>query len=288
MENTPNHPEEPQQDPQKMHFLRHSKAAYGSYAQVLDSENPDRPIDLNKQKVPDLLPAGVELAIKEAEAFLSKLNPETTALFFVSSSQSRAFETAHIYKEIAKQKGFTILAPEHPRNTQSNSDAEIRVVRALSLKPDSSLWASIYNPPAYMAPINWDAVDSETKARWDAARTLILADDKGSWGANYAHYSDLLKQKKMLPDTESTAEELFSTQFQQLLILARFGAQKASSGHGGKKIEIIVVGHENYMTEAMETYFNEEMVNNCEVINISVAADGRIEMTKKGKKMIVS
>jgi hypothetical protein len=266
-------------------LLRHSKADYKSYSAVVDSENPDSPLDLQGQILPDVPQKGVELAQKEAEKFFAGMKPDEDALFFVSSSQARALETAKIYKDIAKEKGFTVITPEHTRNPleERMDEREIRVLKTLSLKPGSALWGSIYNPPAYMPPINWEAVDPETKKKWDEARAIIAASDKGNWGANFHHYSDVLKEKGLLPETEDTANELFGTQFQQLKKMAQFGAGKAKSGYEGKNIRIIAVGHENYLTEAIKQYFGEEGINNCEVFNINVDNNDGISLTRRGE-----
>ena len=270
-------------------FLRHSKAGYKSYAEVLNSDNPDRTVDLSEQVLPDVLEAGVALARTEAGKLFSGMDPEATALFFVSSSQSRAIETAKIYKDFAKQKGFTIISPEHHRNPIARplNEEDIRVVNTLSLKPDSSLWSSVYTPPAYMAPINWEAVDSKTKEKWDEARKIVLSDDKGNWGSNFAHYSDQLKKEGLLPGDQNTAKELFESQLPQILRLARFGAEKAKEGFEGKRVEIIAVGHENYLAKAFEEYFGDEGINNCEVVTVDVS-DEATTLTRRGRSTHIS
>lgn len=276
--------EEAKKDTARVHLLRHSKAGYKSYVEVLNSDNPDRPLDLTKQVIPDVPEAGVELAKKEAEKLFSQMDPAENALFFVSSSQSRAIETAKIYKDFAKEKGFTVISPEHHRNplAERMDEKDIRVVNTLSLKPDSSLWSSLYNPPAYLSPINWGGVDGTTKAKWEEARKVVLSEDKGNWGANFAHYSDQLKENGLLPADQGTAKELFETQFPQILRLARFGAQKAKEGFEEKRIEIIAVGHENYLAKAFEEFFGEEGINNCEVVTVNIEDDATT-ITRRGK-----
>ena len=282
-------PNEDKDKSTRTHLLRHTKAGYKSYAEVLTSDNPDRPLDLARQIIPDVPEAGVELARKEADKLFSQMNPAENALFFVSSSQSRAVETAKIYKDLAKEKGFTVISPEHHRNplAERMEETDIRVVNALSLKPDSSLWSSVYNPPAYLSPINWDAIDPETKKEWEAARKVVLSEDKGNWGANFAHHSDQLKKEGLLPQDQNTAKELFETQFPQILRLARFGAQKAQQGFEGKRVEIIAVGHENYLAEAFEEFFGEEGINNCEVVTVDVDSEATT-ITRRGRTVDVT
>lgn len=269
-------------DPE-IHLLRHSKAAYKSYSQVAGSENPDRPVDPEHQVFPDLPESGVRLAQEEAEKFFASMNSESDAVFFVSSSQARALETAQVYKEVANAKGLTVITPEHDRNPAHDivGDGEIRVLRSLSIDKGNVLWGALYNPPAYIPDINWSAVDAEMKVRWDAARAIVLANDHGSWGANYFQYSDILKEQGMLPAEEATAQEQFDTQFQRLKQLMRFGAKKAKDGFDGKKIHIVAVGHENYLSKALERYFHDEEIKNCEVLDVRVS-DEKIEMTRRG------
>jgi hypothetical protein len=274
---------------EEIKFIRHSKSGYKSYREILGSDNPDQPLDIKEQVIPDISEAGIDLAKQEAEKLLSAMNPEAEALFFVSSDQVRALETAKIYKDISKEKGFTVITPEHHRNPMAEEmgDEEIRVVKSLSIKPESSLWSAIYNPPAYLAPINWEGIDPDVKLKWEKARQAILSDDKGNWGANFSHHSDILKEHGLLPNDQSTARELFETQFPQILRLARFGAKKAQSGFEGKKIRIIAFGHENYLAKAFEEYFGEEGINNCEVVDVDVNSDESITITRRGDSKAV-
>lgn len=273
----------------EIHLLRHSKAGYKSYEEVAASENPDRPLDIGHQVFPDVPEAGVRLAQEEAGKLFATMNPGSDAVFFVSSSQARALETAQIYKEVAKEKGLTIIIPENDRNPahEEVGDGEIRVLKALSINKGSVLWGALYNPPAYMPKINWEAVDMETRKKWDDARAIVLANDHGSWGANYFHYSDILKEKGVLPTEEATAQEQFDTQFQRVKQLMQFGAKKAQDGFEGKKIHIVAVGHENYLSKALERYFQDEEIKNCEVLDVHVS-DEKIEMTRRGETVDIT
>lgn len=288
LERTPNTPQEnePKGD---IKFIRHSKAGYKSFGEVIGSDNPDRSIDVKEQVLPDLTESGVELAKQEAEKVFSEMNPVTDAFFFASSDQARALETAQIYKDIATQKGFTVITPEHHHNplAERMSEEEIRVIKSLSLKPESSLWGALFSPPAQLAPINWEGVDPDVKLKWEKARQAILSDDKGNWGANFSHHSDILKEHGLLPNDQSTARELFETQFPQILRLALFGAKKGQSGFEGKKIRIIAFGHENYLAKAFEEYFGEEGINNCEVVDVDVNSDESITITRRGDSKAV-
>lgn len=268
-------------------FIRHSKAGYKSFGEVIGSDNPDRPIDTKEQITPDLTEAGIELARQEAGKVFSEMNPDTDAIFFASSDQARALETAKIYKDIAKEKGFTVITPEKHLNplAEKMDEGDIRVIKSLSLNPESQLWAALFSPPALLPQINWGSIDPETKSKWEEARKVVLEDDRGNWGSNFAHYSDTLREHGLLPEKISTAEELFKTQFPQLLRLARFGAKKSEGGFEGKNVKIIAFGHENYLAKAFEEYFGEEGIQNCEVVNVQVDSDGSVEIERRGESV---
>jgi hypothetical protein len=226
-------------------FVRHSKSSYQTYGDIMGSLNPMAEYNKEKQSTPDLTIVGIEMARQEAEKFLSMLNPNEDELFIVSSNEARAIESANIYREIARSKGFTIIKPEHARSGLSEeiANGEIRIIESLSINSTHLLIDNVFNPPAKRGVINWSAIDSEFKARFDEASKIIEADDQGSYGGNLAKHGD--KIKEIFPEIE-TAEELFKGQFQKLKRLAKFGIKKAQESDNKKNIKILAFGHENY------------------------------------------
>jgi hypothetical protein len=270
-------------------FIRHSKAGYATYKQILDSEVPQQPTDPKNQVLPDLPQEGIDLAQREAKQLFFKMDSGKEALFFISGNQARVLETAKIYKEIAKEKGFTVIRPEHHRNPlveQMNED-EIRVVQALSLHQDNPFWSAVYYPSSRSQSINWEKIDPEIKTRWDAARGIVMSNDEGIWGANFLYHSNKLKKDGLLPNDQNTVGELFKKQFPQIIHLVRFAAKKAAEGFDKKKVICILFGNENYFLEVLEQYFAER-IDNCEVIRFDVNPDDSIIVTKKGKSTTVS
>ena len=268
MEESPKEPNEAEGEARhSAHFIRHSKANYASYEQVASSDDPTRPVNIEGQVVPDLTESGVELAKQEAQRFFAELDPNRDELFFTSSNEVRALETAQLYKIVAKEKGFTIHTPEHVRGelAEDIGEGDVWVIDALSLNTQNVLVNSAFSPEAQLSTLNVDGLDEETRDKWQKARAIVNADDKGSWGANYFAHSEELKQ--IFPEIE-TSEELYAGRFQKLLKLALFGFKKADEATAGKNIRILAFGHENYMGYALNKYFDEHELKNCEVVTI--------------------
>ncbi|MEI8337700.1 MAG: hypothetical protein WCF92_00960 [bacterium] len=266
-------------------FIRHSVSSYKTYADIVSSDKPLEQLNPNNQSFPDLPEKGIEFAKQEAEKFFAGLEPKKDVIFFASSNEARAIETANIYRQIAHQKGFEILKPEHSRNEHAEEigEGEIRVVKNLSIYPDKNtniLIDSVFNSPKKRSLVNWQAVPTELKERYDRASKIIEADDKGSFGQNLAAHSEEIK--KILPEI-STAEELYKGQFQNILRLIKFGLKKAESSKQEKQVKIIAFGHENYLMHMLEKSFQEDGIKNCEAINLNVE-DGIVKAKFRNKE----
>lgn len=262
-------------------FTRHSKASYKTYAETLASENPQAPFDAEKQIIPDITESGIELAKNEAEKLFTAMNPETDALFFASSNEARALETANIYRQAAHEKGFEVLTPEHTRSgvAETIGEGEIRAVKNLSLDNTNTLESNVFNPKFLTGKENLLVLDSETRRKWDEARAIIDADDKGSWGTNFYHHSEEIQ--KIFPELKN-AKEQYETKFQNLLRLAEFGIRKAEESEHPKNIKILAFGHENYMSYALNKYFGDHEIKNCETITVDIGDDTSLE--RRGEK----
>lgn len=266
---------------------RHSISSYATNKKIL-SENPQGPMDPDHQIIPDLTPEGRELAEHEAEAFFDQLNPETDSLFLVSSDQARALETANIYRKVAKKRGFEIIKPKHTKSelAEEIGEGEIRTVEGLSLNIRNMLAHHAFVPEGKVEDIRWDTVSPEMKTRWEKARAIIRKHDYGSWGANFFHHSE--KISKLFPEDEiRTAQELYDTEFQNLLRLIRFAHKKMEETESPKNIKVLGFGHENYLSIALDTYFHEHAIGNCEMIRFQVE-DGFISMSAKGQEKVIT
>ena len=266
-------PQDDKKDKNSAHLLRHSISGYKTYKEAIKSEDPQAAVDYDKQVTPDMPEAGIELAKNKAVEFFKTLDPETDAIFFVSSNEARALETANIYREEARKQGFEIIKPEHIRNNLADEigKGEIRAVNTLSLNIDNALLGSVFNPDKYLGEINWEAIDQETKKKWDKAREIINSDDKGSWGGNFHHHSEEIQ--KIFPEIKS-AKNLYERQFKNVLKLVNFGMDKIEKANINKNVKIIGFGHENYLTYALDKYFKDHSMDYCEAIEFDVDEGG--------------
>lgn len=255
---------------------------------ALDSAHPDQPLNKHEQVYPDLTEEGVELAHTSAEKLLGTLNPETDALFFVSSDEARAIETANVYREVARTQRFEVIKPEHTRSDLATevADGEIRVLRGLSMDVPNVLGMNVFSPPAQLAgmSLDWSQVPSDFRERWERAHAIIKADDRGSWGANFHHHSAAVKE--IFPEIKST-EDLYNTQFKNLLRLAEFAKTKAATSGMQKNLKVLAFGHESYMAQALEAHFGDFQLKNCEAIGIEPESDGTFVLTRSGVQEVV-
>lgn len=273
-------------------FTRHSKAAYRTYAKIVGGGDPLARVDREGQVVPDVPEAGVELAQKSAEELFTSMDPETDVLFFVSSDEVRALETANIYRKVSHERGFVTLKPENVRGELATSigEGEIRTVRQLSLDIDNTLFSSIFNPDRTMPPINWEGIEESKREQiqkaWDDARAIIHSDDKGSWGSNFFAHSEAIKEifKEVYPEMQSS-KQVYEGKFQNLIKLAEFALEK-SSKIKGKNVKVLAFGHENYMGYALDKYFQDHELNNCESISIETDGDN-FTMERRGITAII-
>lgn len=253
-------------------FIRHSAAKYDSYGRIARSDNPQAPFDPENQLTPDLTAGGEELAAQEAEKYFAELDPKEVVLFFASSNEARAIETANIFRRVAHAKGFEILKPEHARSdlAEQVGAGEIRVLETLSLNNPNTMAGMVFNPEKVKSPVNVDALDDEARRKWEAGRAIILADDRGSWGANFQAHSD--EMQALFPEVK-TSQELMDSTFSNLMRLIRFGQKKAEVAGLDKGVKVLGFGHENYMMAALGQYFQEHGMKNCEAIRFTISDD---------------
>ncbi|OGY94911.1 MAG: hypothetical protein A2406_01325 [Candidatus Komeilibacteria bacterium RIFOXYC1_FULL_37_11] len=278
--------ENPTQNNSNEIFLtRHSEAEYRTNRAILEND-PEGSLDPEDQISPDLSEKGKKLAREKAEEFFSKLNHQEDSLFFVSSNQIRAIETANIYREVAKEKGFEILKPEHTRSEYSEdmSGGDIRVVQSLSLQVPNMIIQHVFSREEALKGVDWDKVSEETKEKWDRARKIIEADDHGSWGANYYYHSEEIK--KIFPELKS-AKDLDEAQFKNVLRLVKFADKKIKESGSEKKIKILGFGHENYLGVALNEYFQDHEIKNCETVSFQVDEDN-IKASFRGQEKDIS
>ena len=264
----------------EVYSIRHGAAEYKPYKDLMAGPNPQGQFEANQQSEPDLTEAGKESARQDAEAFLDTLDPKTDQLFLVSSNEARAIETASIFRVVALEKGFTIIKPEHSRSKLADKlgQGEVRVLEALSLNKDGVLARQVFQPN--MPTVNWAAVDSSFAQNWRQARALVEADNRGSWGANFAAHSEAVK--KLLPVIE-TVKELYDSKFKILLRYLKWADGKIKKEAPDSGIKLLAFGHENYVLQMLMDEFGEEGIKNCEAIKFETDGAGAITATFRGK-----
>jgi len=267
----------------EVHFVRHGKAQYKTYGDIVASDNPQQPFNPEEQVVADLTEKGVAEVEIEAIKFIGSLDPEKDVLFFVSSNESRAIQTANIYRGEAHKAGVDVIRPKKAgtKFAEEIGDGEIRTVKNLSLNSRNIILNKLFNSPKQPDDINWSAIDPETREKWDRARAIIVAGDKGSFGANFFAYSHELQD--IFPEIK-TSLEMYENNFQNLLKLIRFAIKKIEDSGISKKVHVMAFGHENYLLDFLAKRFQEEGIKNCEAINIKTKGDS-ISAEFRGKEV---
>lgn len=262
-------------------IIRHGAATYKRYRDQ-KGVDPAGQVKVKEPAVPDLTPEAKAEARKEAEKYFDTLDPEQDAIFIVSSNEDRAIETGNEYREVAHERGFEVIKPNKPGSEISEqiSEGEIRVIENLSLNIDNLLVASIFNPESAQVGWNWDKVEPELKTKWEEARKIINSDDKGSFGANFFAHSEAIKG--IFPELKS-AKDQFERKFQNLLRLIKFALKKVKESEYPKDIKVLAFGHENYLCYALNEYFDEEGIGNCESVDFEVTEEG-VRLSYRGKE----
>lgn len=278
-------PEEERKRKDEVYYIRHSRSGYETYAKNLKSNDPRQPVDYDRQVIPDLPESGRELAREEARNFFAGLDPQSDAAFFVSSNEARALETAKIYAEVAKEMGFEVIPPENPGSKAAKwiGHGDIRMLPTISLEIKDTFVNSVFNPESHLKNVNLGAVDEGTRKKWEQAREIINADDKGSWGANFFAHSE--KIKAIFPEYIQSSKDLFDDSFQRIRRLVRFGMKKAVESGYPKNIKVLAFGHEDKVGYALDTYFDNHELGNCESVRFSLDDEkGNMELSYRGKK----
>lgn len=248
--------------------FRHSKAIYKEYEKKLASDNPQSKIDIEAQESDDITPEGHDFARKQAHAFLDLMDPHKDIFYIVSSNQTRAIQTADIYARVAMERGFNVVRHKKTGTELADKIGEgyVRAIDSLSLNFQHPLEDAVFNPEAFLPKINWAAVDPSVKAKWEQAHQIVLANDNGSWGANFFEHAEEIK--KIFPYMKS-AQDLYEGQYKNMLRLVDFAKKKA----GNERINVLSFGHENYMGAPLQEATGNHALGNCEGVELR---DGKL------------
>lgn len=263
-------------------LIRHSKASLQTYETILMSDDPQQPVTKDFQVSPDLKEEGKKMAEEKAEALFEKMDPEKDELVFVSSQEARALETAAIYRNIAKQQGFTILSSGKTGSelAQQLGEGDIRIIKALMPEIKNTLMITIFFPKNKVPEINWTAVPTDIKKKWDQARSIVENNDHGSYSANLTEHIEAVRQ--IFPEMAS-ADERNEKILKKLKRLFDFAQSKAKENPPDKNIKILAFGHDTYMSALSEKVLKDSKTENCQAINIQASSDGEYIITKDDK-----
>lgn len=281
------------------------------------SKDPESAPDAMRQWFySDLPPEGLELARKRAEDYFDARNPETgellrdpakDALFFVSSDLVRAVETARIFLDAARERGFEIIKPRSneatqidyrgkriPRNRFFKNHAEeigegwIRKIDCLTLDHlENMLREWIFDKKDVLSKIvNYPgAISEETKAMWIKARKIMEEGGiEDTWGKNYAKFAEKLEKEGIFLDVLS-AEQVYKAKFFNMARLVKFAEKKMQEQTPPKNTRVLGFSHENSFLHFLNENFGEHM-HFCENISFEPQGDKQedeVLITAKGK-----
>lgn len=273
---------------------RHSISGYKLNESIIKSGNPEAAPSADKQWFnSDLTPEGEKLAHEKAVEFFDKLNPETDALFFVSSDLVRAAETAKIYLDHARERGFEIIIPREKKEGKEGQPSKyrnkaeeigggyIRKIDCLTLDHlENMLREFVFHPDDYLRKVkDQENISTETREKWAEARKIIEKDNRGTWGNNYAAHSEEIQ--KIFPNVKS-AKSAYESKFKDMMRLVRFGSEKINQQNPEKNIKVLAFSHENSFLYFLDKNFGESM-KNCESVSFKLEDSGEISVLAKGQ-----
>jgi len=263
----------------KFYLTRHSKTDYLEYDRILSSDNPHAPFDHTKQELNDLSEEGIDHAEHSAQQFFEKLDPKTDQLFFLSSNEARAIATADIYRRTAHQQNFTVIP--HPASgsplAAKLAGNEIQVIDELSVNPQDTLLFHAYSRGDF-GPEYWKNEDPEFMKKWQQARAIINADNRGGWGANFLAHSR--EVEKIFPQIESM-DKYYQTNLQAILKLVK----KLHHQFADTNVKVLAFGHEDYLVRMLQELFDQEGIKHCETISFDISPENpdEIIVSSRGK-----
>lgn len=280
--------------------IRHADALYQKNEAIVAGQNPEGAfIPYEQDFDSDLSLEGKEKAKEKAESFLAQFEPNKDVLYFASSNLIRARETATIFLEIAKARGFQIIQatknPSHKINTEIQSKLggnEIRTLESLSLDIDNMLVEFMFHPHNYLNPRKGEEthvfysekISPTTKELWEKARKIIESDNKGTWGKNFLAHGEKIKkifseyaiqhQGEKVP-TITSAEDMNNTRFRGMLREMNAVKNKISeyAGANGKRVRVLAFSHENSFLYFLDKEFNQQGIDKLEAVGYDVIYD---------------
>jgi hypothetical protein len=126
--------------------------------------------------------------------------------------------------------------------------------------------------------VNWVAISQEDQLKWQHARKIVRSNDHGSWGANFFFHGEAIKQ--IFPSLE-TPRQVYEAQYKKIRRLVMWAVKKIEKADYNKNIKVLGFGHENYWGVALDLYFKDHTIGNCQSIVIDVDR-GEVVLRKRG------
>ena len=106
-----------------------------------------------------------------------------------------------------------------------------------------------------------------------------------TWSENWRFHSEEIKQ--FMPEIQ-TAQEMFDTQFINLIKLIEVGRKKIENAGFPKRIRIIAFTHENLFTHWLSEYWNQPGLNLGEMVCFRYDENNNLIANVRGEKQVVS
>jgi hypothetical protein len=267
-------------------YFRHSESGYKTYKDKLKSDSPNTPLDPEKQYVEDLTPRGIKIAREAATKYFEGLNPEKDRLYFVSSNEARALGTAKVYKEEAEKRGFVII--DMPEGRKKDDIAyrvtggKVRTSKKLSVNPQNLVLDNIFMPADKRFEVNEKALTPDFLEKYNRAKAIVDADNKGSYGANLVAYSEKLRE--IFPEIK-TAEQAEKEKLQSLIHTFGKYAKRHEEQGSEEDIKVLAFGHQDQMVGFLNREFGNADLKNCEAVSFDFdSAEKKVGVTYKGRR----
>jgi len=215
----------PEEGKGKALFIRHGESGYKKLIEAMidrplekDSFDPNKPIE----DYDDLTKKGEQAAREEAGKLFSDLNPAHDIIYIATSPAERAVETAYLYTKEARAQGFTVIehieygekGEKEEKGIPTKGDApsgvrKFEILQSVDMTLPGYI-GDLFTPAKYYGdePLSqenitevfadpetpWGQIPREKQERWIRAKNIILRDDRGSWGENFFHHADEVKE----------------------------------------------------------------------------------------------
>jgi len=287
-------------------FIRHAPAKYASYGAILSSNQPAQPFNSMRQTFPDLTKEGYEKARVSAVEFFDGIDPTRYRIFPLASNEARAIETALVYQQVAKEKGFghlvlfnahhvgngakEALIRENPANKwfleHLGIVSELGIYDDKTPDPNALIRDGVFNPKSRRTVVNPKSISPELYAKYNEACQIVDADPQASWGDNWMKHAVHVKQGPF-PEVK-TPIEVYDDQFRKTMNKVKLAGKKSETmglNDLGQGVKMLMFGHEQTVGHALDSKFGEHALKNCEPLVFGL--EDRVIGQFRGKEAVL-